>query len=44
LLSAVNLLSSRVLLVDKLPLSGMIVSEIDRGVMQSRSSGEGPGN
>ncbi len=36
LLPALNLPSSRVLLIDELPLGGVIVSEVDRGVTQSR--------
>jgi hypothetical protein len=36
LLPALNLSSSRVMLVDELPLGGVIVSEVDRGVTQSR--------
>ena len=36
LLPALNLPSSRVLLVDDLPLGGVIVAEVDRGVTQSR--------
>ena len=36
LLPALNLPSSRVLLVDDLPLGGVIVAEVDRGVTESR--------
>ncbi|HMG22308.1 MAG TPA: TIR domain-containing protein, partial [Kofleriaceae bacterium] len=36
LLPALNLPRSRVLLVDELPLGGVIVAEVDRGVTQSR--------
>jgi hypothetical protein len=36
LLPALNLPPSRVLLVDELPSGGVIVSEVDRGVTQSR--------
>src|SRR6185503_16826643 len=36
LLPALNLATSRVLLIDELPLGGVVVAEIDRGVSGSR--------